>query len=285
MKARATIMIILAMALFSCTRSTTLAMFDVEDKSGTFSPRQLEQIGDHIAAALGQADKVRIVPRKSLRGACPEADLVCQVAKAKELKASGFVEGRILKPGELCSLVLSLYSKDGGKVLRSSSINLECDPDAVLTASDRVVRQLGPPWTPKSTGDQVHVHRYEEEMRHQMKKVMEQRKELERLAMELREREEALARREAELSEPAEPPAPVLLPAAGGKGKLSINSHPWAKVSIDGRPVGNTPLANLELDAGEVEILLEGPDGRKVTRKVVIEPGKTIKMVVRLPDK
>jgi hypothetical protein len=42
-------------------------------------------------------------------------------------------------------------------------------------------------------------------------------------------------------------------------GRLSINAVPWADVLIDGKPVGQTPLANLSVAIGEHEIIFRHP--------------------------
>jgi hypothetical protein len=43
-------------------------------------------------------------------------------------------------------------------------------------------------------------------------------------------------------------------------GRLSINAVPWADVWIDGKPAGQTPLANLSIAIGSHEILFRHPD-------------------------
>jgi hypothetical protein len=42
-------------------------------------------------------------------------------------------------------------------------------------------------------------------------------------------------------------------------GRLSINALPWAQVWIDGKPMGDTPLANLPVAVGEHEIIFRHP--------------------------
>jgi serine/threonine-protein kinase len=42
-------------------------------------------------------------------------------------------------------------------------------------------------------------------------------------------------------------------------GRLSINALPWAEVWIDGKSVGETPLANLSVPLGEHEIIFRHP--------------------------
>jgi len=41
--------------------------------------------------------------------------------------------------------------------------------------------------------------------------------------------------------------------------KVSINANPWAEVDVDGKPAGETPLANLSLPIGPHEITFRHP--------------------------
>ena len=51
----------------------------------------------------------------------------------------------------------------------------------------------------------------------------------------------------------------VSVPVAVPNGSVSINATPWADVSVDGRSLGTTPLANLSLPLGRHEIVLRHP--------------------------
>ena len=42
-------------------------------------------------------------------------------------------------------------------------------------------------------------------------------------------------------------------------GRLSINAEPWAQVTIDDKPIGDTPLANVSVTLGEHEVLFRHP--------------------------
>ena len=42
-------------------------------------------------------------------------------------------------------------------------------------------------------------------------------------------------------------------------GRVSINAAPWAEVTIDGTPAGQTPLANLSLPIGTHEVVFRHP--------------------------
>jgi eukaryotic-like serine/threonine-protein kinase len=61
------------------------------------------------------------------------------------------------------------------------------------------------------------------------------------------------------------------------KGQLTVNSRPWAAVSIDGTRVAKTtPLWNHRLDAGRHSVTLERPGGQKTTFEVEIFAGQTL---------
>jgi serine/threonine protein kinase len=97
------------------------------------------------------------------------------------------------------------------------------------------------------------------------------------------------------LKRPRPPSAPVarkvptvVAPGAGASsgasaGMLRINSRPWAELTIDGRPAGNTPQMNLQLPAGSHTVKLTNPQfGLTKTIKIQIQPGQTVTKVVSL---
>jgi hypothetical protein len=43
-------------------------------------------------------------------------------------------------------------------------------------------------------------------------------------------------------------------------GRVSVNAQPWGEVSIDGKVVGETPLANLSVPIGEREFVFRHPE-------------------------
>ena len=68
--------------------------------------------------------------------------------------------------------------------------------------------------------------------------------------------------------------------ADSGFGQLQVRSEPaGARISIDGTPVGKTPLTIVEIAPGEHTITLEGDLG-SVTQKVMIEAGVPASLMV-----
>ena len=79
---------------------------------------------------------------------------------------------------------------------------------------------------------------------------------------------------------PAATTAPAA--AAGGAsndapGFLTMDTYPWTKVSVDGKPVGSTPLVRISLSPGPHSVSMENP-GENVHQAttVVIKSGETV---------
>jgi serine/threonine protein kinase len=79
-------------------------------------------------------------------------------------------------------------------------------------------------------------------------------------------------------SAPVAPTSPV--PAA--EGTLLVLVTPWADVTIDAVPVGQTPLAGITLQVGPHVVLLTHPDYQSYTRRVTIRAGETSRLVIDL---
>lgn len=54
-------------------------------------------------------------------------------------------------------------------------------------------------------------------------------------------------------------------------GRLSINAVPWADVTIDGKPIGTTPLANVPVTIGQHTIVFRHPTLGEQTQTVVVK--------------
>jgi hypothetical protein len=81
----------------------------------------------------------------------------------------------------------------------------------------------------------------------------------------------------APLPEPprAKPPPPTAAPARArvveASVRVNLNATPWARIEVDGRDVGPTPIAGLRLTAGEHDFRAHMPDGRVLERRVRVD--------------
>jgi serine/threonine-protein kinase len=65
-------------------------------------------------------------------------------------------------------------------------------------------------------------------------------------------------------------------PAPRGTATLTISTDPWSSVTLDGRPLGVTPIIGREVPAGRHRLRLEHPPlGLSKDLVVVLEPGET----------
>lgn len=80
---------------------------------------------------------------------------------------------------------------------------------------------------------------------------------------------------------PTPPPPSVNKPS--GNGKLSVQTRPWSRVSINGTFIRNTPLVNHSLKPGSYTVTVENPQFNiKKNFRVKIRSGKTTTLVRNL---
>lgn len=65
-------------------------------------------------------------------------------------------------------------------------------------------------------------------------------------------------------------------------GELVINTSPWARVFLDGRAVGNTPVILRDVPAGRHHVRLRTADGRVTQMTVDVRAGERTRVVRRL---
>jgi hypothetical protein len=66
-------------------------------------------------------------------------------------------------------------------------------------------------------------------------------------------------------------------------GRLSINALPWADVLIDGKPAGQTPLANLSVTIGEHEIVFRHPQFGEQKQTTVVKAETPARVSLTFP--
>jgi hypothetical protein len=86
--------------------------------------------------------------------------------------------------------------------------------------------------------------------------------------------------------------APVRVDVQAGKsgittvgvpnGSLSINALPWATVSLDGRDLGTTPLANVDVPLGTHDIVVRHPQLGERRQSVLVTTKGPVRLVVDL---
>jgi serine/threonine-protein kinase len=63
-------------------------------------------------------------------------------------------------------------------------------------------------------------------------------------------------------------------------GTLSVNAVPWARIFVDGRPLGQTPRSGLSLPVGSHTLKLVTGGGETRTKTVQISAGRETRVTV-----
>jgi len=66
------------------------------------------------------------------------------------------------------------------------------------------------------------------------------------------------------------PGAVIPLTITPPMGQISVNAEPWAQISIDDQPIGETPLANLPVSLGEHEVVFRHPQFGERRETVIV---------------
>jgi len=81
-------------------------------------------------------------------------------------------------------------------------------------------------------------------------------------------------------------PAPSAVTNVGIKtppaGLVSLNASPWAELWIDGRRIGETPLANLSVPPGEHEVVFRHPQLGEKRQGLRVNPGARLRLSVEM---
>jgi hypothetical protein len=65
-------------------------------------------------------------------------------------------------------------------------------------------------------------------------------------------------------------------------GTLNINAEPWAAVSLNGNPVGETPLGNLSVVPGQYDVVFSHPQLGERRQRVLVRSGVETRVGVNL---
>src|SRR4029450_11218803 len=68
-------------------------------------------------------------------------------------------------------------------------------------------------------------------------------------------------------------------------GTVNLSAAPWAEVYLDGRSLGETPIANASVTAGTHEVIFRNPQFQELRQMVTVASGKSARLAVTLTKK
>ncbi|MCK6549666.1 VWA domain-containing protein, partial [Myxococcota bacterium] len=135
-------------------RVGAIAVFGIEDVSNTFGADVVTQLTDYLAVKVTEVLRQPVVARDALReqlvaekskGYRDCADQRCQIALGRALSASRSLSTKLLRVGSTCAITLAMWDLETELAEHATSMRTECGEQAILSAIDRVVAQLGVP--------------------------------------------------------------------------------------------------------------------------------------------
>lgn len=127
-----------------------LAVFDVEDRSGTFEPVVLENLTEYLTVKLAEGG-FQVIPRDQVKqrlvaekkGTYRECfDKSCQIEMGKEMAAQKVLSVTILKVAGQCQLTATLYDLKKAATEDAASAEGSCDEEAMGKAVLKVAEKL-----------------------------------------------------------------------------------------------------------------------------------------------
>ncbi len=70
------------------------------------------------------------------------------------------------------------------------------------------------------------------------------------------------------------------MPVPVPNGTVSLNALPWANVWVDGREIGTTPIANIDLPIGSHDILWRHPQLGERRQTVTVTAKTPLRLVM-----
>lgn len=131
--------------------AAVVAVHDIEDPAGRFSPPDLDQLTTLLTTKLAAAQQYRVVPRAQLRQQLQEQkaesykpcfDESCQIELAKAVSAEKSLSTRIVEVGTKCAITSTLFDLKLETSERAATQKVRCDQDALVTALEAVASEL-----------------------------------------------------------------------------------------------------------------------------------------------
>lgn len=133
------------------TRQLIVAVFDIQDHTGTMKDKTLDQLTEYLAAQVTQRAGFKVVPRDQLRSRLGTekvksyrkcVDQRCQIELGKAVAAQKSLATKLLRVGKQCALTALLYDLKTEATDRAASVRTGCTEEALLAGVAKLASQL-----------------------------------------------------------------------------------------------------------------------------------------------
>ena len=135
------------------TKKPIVAVFTIEDKGARLKKKLRERLSDYLAMTLAATGKYRVVPRDQLKKRLVQQkrrsykkcfDQSCQIEIGKELAAQKSLSTVIMKLGSKCMVTSVLYNLRTAASEGGATAEGGCSEDAIVASIKTVVKKLVP---------------------------------------------------------------------------------------------------------------------------------------------
>lgn len=130
---------------------TVMAVFDIQDASGSLDLRTLDQLTDFLAVKMTDVAGYRVVPRNQLRQRLRDEksqgykkcyDEGCQIELGRAVAAQKSLSTRLIQVGSRCALTASVFDLKSETTERAASVETDCTEDSLMEAIEKVASKL-----------------------------------------------------------------------------------------------------------------------------------------------
>ena len=131
-----------------------VAVFDVRDESKRFKKNVTEQLTEYLAASLTATGRFQVVPRDQLRKRLAQEkrasfrkcyDESCQLEMGKALAAEKTLTTKLLRVGDRCAIVATLYDLKTETTEKSALEKTNCSANELMELMDKITKTLAQP--------------------------------------------------------------------------------------------------------------------------------------------
>ncbi len=128
-----------------------VAVFDVRDESKRFKKNVTEQLTEYLAASLTATGRFQVVPRDQLRKRLSQEkrasyrkcyDESCQLEMGKALAAEKTLTTKLLRVGDRCAIVATLYDLKTETTDKSALEKTNCSANELMELMDKITKTL-----------------------------------------------------------------------------------------------------------------------------------------------
>jgi len=132
-------------------RQPIVAVFDIQDRTGTMKSRILDQLTEYLAAQVTQRAGFKVIPRGQLRRRLSAekvksyrrcVDQRWQIELGKAVAAQKSLATKLLRGGKQCALTALLYDLKTEATDRAASVKTDCNEEALLAGVEKLAAQL-----------------------------------------------------------------------------------------------------------------------------------------------